>query len=34
MNEQNRNKLRDTENDLIVARWEEVGVMGEKGERN
>ena len=29
---QNRNRLIDTENILVVARLEGVGVMGEKGE--
>ena len=32
MNKQNRNRLIDTENVLMVARWERVRGMGEKGE--
>ena len=31
-NEQNRNRLTDTENRLMVARWEVTGVLGEKVE--
>ena len=33
MNKQNRNRIIDTENVLIVARWEGVWGMGEKVER-
>ena len=32
MNKRNRNKLRDTENRLLVARWE--GGCGEVGEKD
>ena len=31
MNKQNRNRLINTENILMVARWEGVAGMGEKG---
>ena len=31
MNKQNRNKLIDTENILMVARWEEIRGVGGKG---
>ena len=31
-NKENRNKLIDTENPLVFARWEGVGRIGEKGE--
>ena len=30
MNKPNRNRLTDTENRLMVARWEVTGVLGEK----
>ena len=32
INKQNRNKLTDTENILMIARWERIGGLGEKGE--
>ena len=32
INKHNRKRLTDTENFSTVARWEEVGRMGEKGE--
>ena len=31
MNKQNRNRLRDTEDILMVTKWEGVGRLGEKG---
>ena len=32
MNKQNRKRPTDTENTLIIGRWEGVGGMSEKGE--
>ena len=31
-NKQKRNRFMDTENKLMVTRWEEIGGLGEKGE--
>ena len=33
INKENRNRLTDTENRLMVAKWERIWRLGEKGER-